>query len=229
VDYYPEGELIWLEADVTIRKLSGGKKSLNDLCIRFFGTGGNTPPQVLPYTFEDVVNSLNAVQPFDWRSFLNERLQSDKPHAPLGGIISGGYRIEYTDQTNEFTRAGETHNHGVNAWYSLGLQTGSDDTVTDVLIGSPAYQAGVGPGMKIIAINGRRASDELLHGAIRNAKTASQPIEFILENAGYFQVVKLDYHGGEKYPHLVRDNSAPAILDSVLIPMTKHGQIKNVE
>ncbi len=229
VDYYPEGELIWLEADVTIRKLSGGKKSLNDFCARFYGVNGNTPPKVLPYTFEDIVSNLNVIQRFDWAGFLHERLLSNKPNAPLGGVTAGGYRIEYTDQPNEFVRAGESHSRGVNAWYSLGLRTGADDTVEDVLLDSFAYGAGIGPGMKIVAINGRRASDELLHAAIRNTKTATQPIELILENAGYFQVVKLDYHGGEKYPHLVRDDKAAAVLDSVLIPMTKHGQTKSAE
>lgn len=229
VDYYPEGELIWLEADVTIRKLSSGKKSLNDFCVRFLGVGGNTPPRVLPYTFENVVEALNAVQPFDWARFLNERLQTNQPHAPLGGITSGGYRIEYTDQPNEFVRAGEGHSHGVNAWYSLGLRTETDNTVADVLIGSPAYRAGLGPGMKIVAINGRRASDELLHAAIRNTKNASQPVELIVENAGYFHVMKFDYQGGEKYPHLVRDNSQTALLDSVLVPLVKRTQTRSAE
>jgi predicted metalloprotease with PDZ domain len=229
VDYYPEGELIWLEVDVMIRKLSSGKKSLNDFCARFYGVNGNTPPKVMPYTFEDVVSNLNAVQQFDWASFLHERLLSNKPDAPLGGITTGGYRIEYTDQPNEFVRAGESHGRGVNAWYSLGLRTGADDTVEDVLVDSPAYKAGMGPGMKIVAINGRRASDELLHAAIRNSPKGTQPIELILENAGYFQVIKLDYHGGEKYPHLVRNDNAVAVLDSVLTPMTKHVESKSVE
>ncbi len=229
VDYYPEGELIWLEADITIRKLSGGRKSLNDFCARFLGVGGTTSPRVLPYTFEEVVNALNAIQPFDWARFLHERLQSNQPHAPLGGITAGGYRIEYTDQPNEFVRAGEAHGRGVNAWYSLGLRTGADDTIEDVLIGSPAYEGGLGPGMKIVAINGRRASDELLHTAIRNAKTTSQPVELILENAGYFQVVKLNYGGGEKYPHLVREGNAAALLDNVLVPMLKRPQTKSAE
>jgi predicted metalloprotease with PDZ domain len=229
VDYYPEGELIWLEADVTIRKLSGGKKSMNDFCARFLGSSGDTPPQVFPYTFEDVVNALNAVQPFDWARFFNERLQSNQPHAPLGGITTGGYRLEYTDQPNEFVRAGESRAHGVNAWYSLGLRTGAEDTVEDVLAGSPADQAGLGPGMKIVAINSRSASDELLHAAIRNTKSASQPIELILENAGYFRVVKLNYQGGEKYPHLLRDGGNAALLDSVLIPLVKRPQTRSAE
>ena len=70
----PEGELIWLEADTIIRKQSGGKKSLNDFCARFHGLGGDTPPKVVPYTFDDVVENLNAVVPYDWATFLHERI-----------------------------------------------------------------------------------------------------------------------------------------------------------
>jgi predicted metalloprotease with PDZ domain len=228
VDYYPEGELIWLDVDTTIRKLSNGKKNLDDFCAKFLGAGGNTAPEVLPYTFEDVVNTLNAIQPNDWAAFLNERLTSKAPHAPLEGIANGGYRIEYTDVGNEFIRAQESHDRGVDAWYSLGFRT-SENTVNDVLVGSPAYNAGLGPGMKLVAINGRQASDELLHAAIRESKNSSQPIEVIVENTGYFKVLKIEYHGGELYPHLARDEQAPDRLQEILKPLTKHSETKTAE
>ncbi len=220
VDYYSEGELIWLEVDTTLRKLSGGKSSLNDFAARFLGLGGDTPPEVIPYTFDDIAANLNAVVPHDWAAFLNERLTSKSAHAPLNGISNGGYKIEYTDQTNEYGHALETRDHGVNAWYSLGFVTG-DETIHDVLVDSPAYKAGLGPGMKLVAVNGRRATEELLHAAIRNAKSSKEPIELIVENAGYFKVVKIDYHEGEKYPHLVKQSDAPALLDEILKPLVK--------
>ncbi len=222
VDYYPEGELIWLDVDTTIRKLSAGKKSLNDFCARFLGLGGNTPPKVVPYTFEDIVRNLNAIQTYDWAAFLHERLTIKAPHAPLGGITNGGYRIEYTDQPNEFIRAAESKMRGVDAWYSLGLLVGADSTIADVLVGSPADKAGLGPGMKLVAINGRRASDELLHQAIRDTKNATQSIEMIIDQDGFIKTVKIDYHGGERYPHLTRVSNTPAFLDDILKPMTTH-------
>jgi predicted metalloprotease with PDZ domain len=192
------------------------------------GLGGNTPPEVAPYTFEDIVSNLNAIQPNDWAAFLNGRLTSKSPHAPLGGIENGGYRIEYTSEPNEFIHAKESHDRGVNAWYSLGINV-AENTINDVLIGSPAFKAGLGPGMKIVAINGRQASDELLHAAIREAKNSSQPMELIVENTGYFKVVKIDYHGGEMYPHLVRDEKMPDRLEAILKPMTNHPQTKSAE
>lgn len=228
VDYYQEGELIWLEADTIIRKVSGGKKSLNNFCVRFLGLGGNTPPEVVPYTFDDLVNALNEVQPYSWANFFTERLTSKSPHAPLGGIENGGYEIEYTSQPNEFIRAAESRDRGVNAWYSLGFRV-VDNTIQDVLMGSLAYKAGFGPDMKLIAVNGRRANDEVLRAAIRDSTTTSQPIELIVENAGFVKVLKLDYHGGAKYPHLVREPGTPALLDAILKPLAKHVASQSAE
>jgi predicted metalloprotease with PDZ domain len=229
VDYYPEGELIWLEADVNIRKLSGGKKSLNDFCARFLSAGGNSGPKLLPYTFDDVVDALNAVQPFDWASFLKERITSKASHAPTGGITAGGYRLIFDDKPNEMTRAEESKHHGLNAWYSLGLSIGSDNLVSDVLVNSPAFEAGLGPGMKIIAVNGRGASDELLRAAIDETKTGSKTIEFIVENTNFFKVVKVQYGGGAKYPHLAREGTGVALLDEILKPLASHPDLKSAE
>jgi predicted metalloprotease with PDZ domain len=228
VDYYGEGELVWLEVDTTIRKLSGGKKSLNDFCARFLGLNGNTPPEVVPYTFEDVVKTLNEIQINDWAAFFKERLITKVDHAPLGGITNAGYHVEYTGEQNEFIRAGENTERGVDAWYSLGLKL-TDNTIDDVLIGSPAYNAGLGPSMKVVAVNGRQATEELVRGAIRDSKSNSDPIELIVENTGYYKVVKIDYHGGERFPHLVREKETPDLLADILKPMTNHPQTKAAE
>lgn len=170
------------------------------------------------------MNNLNAIQSYDWATFLNERLTSKAPHAPLGGITNGGYRIEYTDQSNEFIRAAESKGRGVNAWYSLGLLIGADDAISDVLMGSPAFNAGLGPGMKLLAINGRRATDDLVRQAIRGSKGSRDPIELIIDHDGFIKVMKIDYHGGERYPHLTRVSSGTAFLDDILKPMTAHAK-----
>jgi C-terminal processing protease CtpA/Prc len=91
----------------------------------------------------------------------------------------------------------------------------SDGTIRDTVEGMIAAKAGIGPGMKIIAVNGRAFTPDAWHDAIRAAKTDPSPIELIVENTEYFRVVKLDYHGGEKYPHLVRDESKPDLLTEI--------------
>ncbi|MHB1795171.1 MAG: M61 family metallopeptidase [Acidobacteriaceae bacterium] len=218
VDYYPEGELLWLQVDTILRQQSHGKKSLNDFCARFLGLDGDTGPITVPYTFEDVVSNLNAVEPYDWAAFLTEKLTTKENHAPLGGIENGGYRLTYTDTPNSMEESMETL-RGVDAWYSLGLHLSHQGVLRDVLFDSPAYKAGLGPGMKIVAVNGRAYTDALMHDAIRNSKTAQVPMELIVENTGYYRVVKLDYHGGERYPHLQRVDSKPDMLDQILQPL----------
>src|SRR5690349_17170288 len=90
VDYYDEGSLVWLEADVLIRQRSNGKLSLDDFCRRFHG-GSDTPPLVKTYTFDDIVNTLNEVMPYDWRSFLTTCIYQVATHTALTGITSGGW------------------------------------------------------------------------------------------------------------------------------------------
>ncbi len=219
VDYYPEGELLWLEVDTMIRQQTGGKKSMNDFCARFHGLGGNTEPKVVPYTFDDVVANLNAVSPHDWASFLRERLTSKSPHAPLGGITNGGWRVAYGEKPTSYEQAGEAAEGGVNAWWSLGLRLNGEGRVADVLVGSPADKAGFGPGMEIIAVNGRKYSGELLKGALDQAKGGKEPMQFIVSNTSYYKVLNVDYHGGQRYPYLEQEKGQPDVLGQILQPM----------
>jgi predicted metalloprotease with PDZ domain len=221
VDYYQEGELVWLDVDTTIRQLTQDKKSLNDFCARFESVGGNTSPKVVPYTFEDVVDNLNAVVPYDWASFLKDRLTTKTPHAPLNGIEHGGYKLVYADAPGEYIQAREAVNGDAQAWWSLGINVGSDGRIEDVLAGSVSDKAGLGPGMQIVAVNGRQYTASLLGDAISDAKGNTTPIELIVVNTGYYKVVHLDYHEGLRFPHLVRVDGTPNYLDEILKPMTK--------
>ena len=220
-DYYAEGDLVWLGVDTTIRKLTDGKKSLNDFLAAFEGLGGNTPPKVVPYTFDDIVNGLNNVVAYDWAEFLRERLTSKSPHAPLDGIENGGYKLVYTDVPNDYTQAMMTVSGMTQAWWSIGLDVASDGRIGDVLVGSPADKAKLGPGMQIIAVNGRQYSGSLLNDAIRDAKGNTNPISLIVANTGTYRVVGLDYHDGLRYPHLERVEGTPDRLDDILKPMAK--------
>jgi predicted metalloprotease with PDZ domain len=220
-DYYAEGELVWLDVDTTIRKLTNDKKSLNDFLAAFEGLGGNTPPKVVPYTFEDVVKGLNDVVAYDWAGFLKERLTSKSPHAPLGGIENGGYKLVFTDQPNDITQAMMTTSGATMAWWSIGINVSSDGHIEDVLVGSAADQAKLGPGMQIVAVNGRQYSGQLLSDAIRDSKGNSNPISLIVVNTGVYKVLGLDYHDGLRYPHLERVEGTPDRLDDILKGMTE--------
>jgi predicted metalloprotease with PDZ domain len=222
-DYYPEGELLWLDADTTIRQLTHGQKSLNDFAVKFLALGGNTPAKVVPYTFDDIVNDLNSVVAYDWRGFLTERLTSHANHAPLGGIEHGGYKLVYQDQPSKFVKAALARHGGVAAYFSIGLRIGKDGTISDVRMSSDAYKAGLAPQWKVVAVNGVGYSDDGFKNALKTAKGTSEPMEIIVSNDNHFRTVKVDYHGGERYPNLERDNGAPDLLDDILKPLAPAG------
>jgi predicted metalloprotease with PDZ domain len=220
LDYYPEGQLIWLEVDSTIRQQTHGQRSLNDFCRSFHG-GQSGPPKVVPYTFDDIVRALNEVAPYDWASLLRERVGATTTHAPLGGIERGGWKLAYNDQPNALTQAGEKLEKFADFSYSLGFGVAEDGGFFDVIVGSPAYAAGLGPGMKLIAVNGRKYSPPVMHAALKAAQASAAPIELLVENAQYFKTYSVEYHGGDQNPHLERVSDHPDLLSDILKPLTK--------
>jgi predicted metalloprotease with PDZ domain len=214
-DFYNEDTLNWLWVDVIIRQQSKGAKSIDDFCHLFHGAP-STGPMVKPYTFDDVVNTLNQVVAYDWRGFWTERLTNHGPGAPLDGIAGSGWKVTYDDTPSELGAAGTGFYHSVDAVYSLGLELHEDGSVGDTIEGMPAAKAGIGPGMKVVAVNGRRFTADGLREALKAAKNNSAPIALLVENTDYFQTYTVDYHAGEKYPHLVRDESKPDLLSDIL-------------
>ena len=99
--------------------------------------------------------------------------------------------------------------------YSIGLELREDGTIIDTIENMPAALAGIGPGMKLIAVNGHQYSPEVLRDALRAGKSSTAPLELLVENTDYFKTYALDYHGGERYPHLVRDESKPDLLSEI--------------
>jgi len=219
LDYYPEGELIWLEVDSLLRQQTHGQRSLNDFCRRFHG-GESGPSKVVPYNFDDVVHTLNEVAPYDWAHLLRERVATTSSHAPLGGIEQGGWKLVYTDKPNVFTQALEKLAKFADFSYSLGFRVNEDGKLDDVIVGSPAYQSGLGSGMKLVAVNGRKWSPPVLRAALKAAQGSTQPIELLAENAQFFKTYSVAYHDGEKNPHLERVPDQPDVLGDILKPLT---------
>jgi predicted metalloprotease with PDZ domain len=177
----------------------------------------------VPYTFEDIVKGLNAIVPNDWAAFLRQRLDSNEFHAPeVPGIVAlSGYKLTYTDKPGYWSQLEEGQEGYVDTRYSLGLQVGASGTVSDVIVNGLGYKAGFGPGMKIVAVNGRAFTPALLRAAIKDAVGKGPAIDFIVENTGYYKLITMDYHDGEKYPALERVVAQPDRLSDILEPMTK--------
>ncbi|HXW57110.1 MAG TPA: hypothetical protein VEJ67_15285 [Candidatus Cybelea sp.] len=209
-DYYDEGDLLWLEVATIIHDQTHGQKSIDDFCHRFYGLS-NHGPEVKTYTFADIVSELNAVAPYDWANFLNERLTSTSADPPLGGITSGGWKFEFS---NEAAKTPGRH-EGAGDTYTIGLQIGADGTVFDSLWGGPAFNAGITPGMKVIGVNGRLYTHDALEDAINASKDNSQPITLLVVNDDYYRNCTVDYHGGQRYPRLVRDPSKSDYIDEL--------------
>ena len=214
-DFYNEDTLNWLWVDVIIRQQTKGAKSIDDFCHLFHGAP-STGPALKTYTFDDVVNALNQIAPYDWRGFWTERLTNHGPGAPLGGIEGSGWKVVYDETPSEMMTSSAGAYHFVPPAFAIGLVLNDDGAIADTIEGEFAAKAGIGPGMKLIAVNGRRFSAEILRDAIKSAKTGTAPIELLVENTDYYKTFKIDYHGGEKYPHLVRDDSKPDLLTEIL-------------
>lgn len=213
-DYYPEGDLVWLEVDTIIHRVTNGQKTIADFLKSFYG-GPNLGPQLKTYTFDQLVAALNAVAPYDWAHFFHERLDSTSAAAPLGGVESSGWQVVYTSEKPMAADGGSRA--AVSAAYSIGLEVGRDGTVEDSIFGGPAYKAGISSGMRITGVEGRPFTPELLADAIRNSPTASGPIHLLVENDNYFRHAAIDYHGGARYPHLLRKEGTPDYLDNFVL------------
>ena len=215
-DYYPESDLIWLDADTKIRELSGGSKSLDDFAKLFYGVD-NGSYITKTYTLDDLVAALNKVQPFDWAGFLRARVYDVAPQVPENGITQGGYRLVYNDTEPEWLKH-QDPTRGASFGTSLGFALDKDNVVDGVWWDSPAFKAGITPDMHLEAVNDQKVTVAGLREAILSAEKSKQPIKLLLKRGDEFVTVNLDYQGGLRYPHLERVEGTPDRLDAILAP-----------
>jgi len=215
VDFYPAGTLLWLEVDTLIRQLSKGARSLDDFCRRFHG-GASTGAEVQPYTRAELVETLNAVQPYDWDGFFKSRVDAVDPSPPTRGLEAAGWKLVYDDKPNLAEQAFEKQRKAVHLVFSLGFWMKEDGAILDVLPGQPAALAGLAPGMKLLGVNERKWSKERLDEAIASAR----PVSLTVENGDYLHTFKLEHQKGAHHPHLQRIDTVQNILNDILRPHT---------
>ena len=222
-DYYPESDLVWLDADTKIRELSDGKKSLDDFAKLFFGIDKGSYITV-PFTFDDLVKALNTVQPFDWAGFFRARVHEVNPSVPEDGFTRGGYRLVYNDTEPEWLKKAENV-RGASFATSLGFSMKSESgpgaspgSLDNVWWDSVAFKAGLTPDMQLQAVNDQKYTAASLREAILAAEKRKEPIKLLLKRGDEFVTVSLDYHGGMRYPHLERVETTSDRLDAILAP-----------
>jgi predicted metalloprotease with PDZ domain len=216
-DYYSEGQLIWLDVDRIIRKQSGGRRSIDDFAKAFFGIRDRDWGEVT-YTFDDVVATLNRVQPYDWRSYLSAKVYGVAPQAPLEGITEGGYKIVYTADPTKWWTSGEKSRKAIDLTYSGGLVVGMDGKIQSVLWDSAAFNAGLTIGSQIMAINGRNFDGDALKAAIKSAAAGGAAPTVLVHDGDLYRTVTIDWRGGLRYPRLVKTGAGQGSLDALLAP-----------
>jgi predicted metalloprotease with PDZ domain len=224
VDFYGEGDLVWLDADMTIRRVTGGKKSLDDFCKLFAGPPSlalDRVPEARPYDFSEIIALLNQVAPYDWRKFWEDRLWTTSSTGLLGGIEASGWELTFDETPSEYMKAEEATDKIMDLTFSLGITLDSSDGhIQDVAMDSPASRAMIGPGMKLVAVNGRAWSPDVLRDALAAGKNSREPLQLLIANADFFKTYAVDYHGGNRYPHLVRGAGAD-VLSEIIRPHAK--------
>ncbi|HEX4693052.1 peptidase M61 [Sphingomonas sp.] len=216
-DYYNEGLLVWMEVDSILREQSHGTRSIDDFARAFFGIRDGDWGEVT-YTFDDVVATLDKIQPYDWRGFLTKRLTEVGQPAPIGGFERNGYKLVYTDFESAMGKQAERARKQADFAYSLGFTVGADGSLGQVRWDSPAFDAGLTVGDTIVAVDGLTYSDDRLKDAVTDAKRSKAPIILLVKSGSEVKTVSIDYHGGLRYPHLVKVGTGETGLDMLLAP-----------
>ena len=219
VDFYDEGTLLWLEVDVIIRTKTKGAKSLDNFCRAFHGSGTGKP-EVKGYKLEEVLATLNDVAPHDWKTHFQRRVEAVAESPPLEGIMGAGWRLAFAEKPSDLFAAREGTSRGVDLLDSIGLALAAEGAVADVVPDKPSAKAGLAPGMKLIAVNGRRFSADGLKAAVANTKTGGK-LELLVESGDFFRTHAIEYAGGARYPRLERIDGQPDLLAEIVKPRGK--------
>ncbi len=219
-DYYVEGALTWLEADQIIRQGTDGKKGLDDFAKAFFGkTDGDWG--VLTYDFDEVVQTLNGVFPYDWATFLDTRLRQPGQPAPVRGLNMAGYELVWKDKPNPYAKGREDNRKYVDLFYSLGVNLNSSGTVTSTRWDGPAFNAGIVNGAEIVAVNGEEFSAEMIRDAVTAAKDSDAPIELLVKRGERYDTLPVAYHEGLRYPWIEPTDDGEQGLDRLMAARTE--------
>jgi predicted metalloprotease with PDZ domain len=219
-DYYNEGALFWMEADAIIRLESDGRKSLDDFCRAFMGPDQPDQP-VVPFTEQDILDTLNSTVDFDWAGFIEVRIKTPQETYPLDLVGRLGYRLQYATEPSERQQKREQDRNYASAYDSLGISVDRNGEIGGgVVPGMSAEKAGLGPGMKIIGINDRTFSLDRFRDAIADSVTRGN-IQLLIAEGDVLRTLTIDYAQGPKHLQLTRDNDRPDILAAIMKPRTE--------
>lgn len=217
-DYYREGALVWLEIDQILRTETRGRRSLDDFATAFFGQRDGDWGQVT-YDMDEIVSTLTNIHTYDWESLIRQRLDENASGAPLRGLELGGYQLVYRAEPSATQSHAQTSGDYIDLSFSGGLTVENDGDISNVIWDSPAFNAGLTVGAKIVAINSYAFSTSLLANTIATATDGDNQIMLLVKNGDRYRRIELDWRGGLRYPHLERTGSGNAGIDQLIAPL----------
>lgn len=200
-DYYPEGVLLWLDVDARLRELSHSKYSIDDFARIFFATHGKLRT-TSTYGFNDICDILSALAPEDWKSFLEKHLLSHKTEDAMAGLARAGWSLTYDSIPSETFLQNEADAGVINLDTSLGLQIRPNGSIRSVVWDGPAFNVGLSPGQRVLAVNGQTFSPVSLLKATNTS--FAHPVRLTVQAGAEDRELIIPYQGYLRYPHLLR-------------------------
>jgi len=216
-EYYDIGALAWLDVNAVIYEKSGGKRSLNDFARAFFGM--RTTATISTYTLDDIIQTLNAIQPYDWKGFFQSRIYQPLPQVPMDWIAKGGYRLVFTPISTRWIESTEKEKDHVDLSFSLGIVVGNSGAVKNVVWDGPAFKESLTRGAEIVGVGDQVFSSQNLRDAVTKAAVDRKPIKLVLKKDDHIREVNIPYYDGLRYPHLVKASKADGSLDELFLPL----------
>ena len=221
VDFYEASVYLWLDVDAEIRSRTKGRASLDDFVKRFFGGGTDGQPALKPYVEQELYDTLATVAPGEWRSLVHRHLDAPGNDAMFKALERTGWKLTYSAEKNPWVELSQKRHKSTERRWSIGLRLDEKGAIVDTIEGRAAAVAGAGPGMTLVAVNGRKFTPEVLDAAIADAQKTRQPIALLVETDDYYRTLSVPYFDGPRYPHLTRIESTPDTLTEVLKSRTK--------
>lgn len=218
-EYYGQGALFWLEADLIIRRATGNAKTLDDFCRAFFAGPIRPVGDPATYTRADIVAGLSALHPGqDWDALIRARIESPAESLDLGPLFAlAGRRLEYAPEPTALQKKTSAKESDLNMRHSVGLRLSKEGEVTDLIPGSPADQAGLAFGTRIMAVNNLTWTADRMKEAVKNSAERGA-VELIVSWQDQVRPVTIRYNGGHRWPRLSVDEGGEDLLAKIAAP-----------
>jgi predicted metalloprotease with PDZ domain len=215
VDFYDASVFLWLDVDSELRERTQGRASLDDFMARFYA-GPSGKPMLKPYAEQDVYDTLATIAPGDWRPVLRRHLDVTGTSALMASLERAGWRVTYSAEKNSWVEVLQNVVKMTDREWSIGLRLDEKGLIMDATENRAAARAGAGPGMTIVAVNGRKFSAQVLDVAIAEAQLSGKPIDLLVESSDFFRTLSVAYFDGPRFPHLTRIEGQPDTLTLVV-------------